>query len=336
MKRILILFAVLVLSIVFYGQDKAYANKLLAYEEDDDIEYFELDGKYSVVQPIEIDTYVKLVRSTVNSTTVFLIDIEGNIIPARIVLQDDSRTVMVVPTKPLKYATDYGVFFTSDVQMLSGGNIKDTLFVFVTEAKPKDAKQDVTKVKKPTLSNSDVEYLISAAFTPNYDGIIKWNKGLQVALIGKPTAADKKEVNKILKEISTLTGLSAKVTSAKNANIKMYFGTQAYGAKYIKKMPANTGGYTLITPTQKSYVNKVDIFVNSTVGATAKKHTIRKMLTMSLGMPNNTYSASNSILYKNSKSTSYSSLDKKIIKALYSPHTPVGTTKAQLREMYRK
>ncbi|MER1999444.1 MAG: DUF2927 domain-containing protein [Lysinibacillus sp.] len=336
MKKLLTFFAVLILSVVFYSQDKAYADTVESYD-DDSIEVVEIKEKLSVVQPIDIDTEVKLLRSTVTKNNIFIIDTEGNILPTKIVLHDDLRTVMVVPTKPLKYSTDYGILFTSDVKLQSGEYILDTVYVFKTEAKPKNAKQDVTKVKKPSLTDLNVEYLISAAFTKNNEVIFKWNKDIQVALLGSPTATDKKEVNKVLKEITALTGLTAKVTTNKSkANVKLYFGTQKWGEKYVGKMPANTPGYFIVHPTKKFFVNKADIFVNTKAGTTLKKHVIRKTLTMSLGLPNETLSSSSSIFNRYSKSTSYSSLDKKIIKALYSPYIPVGTTKEQLREMFRK
>lgn len=333
MKKLFSMLAVLLLTVVFYKQDQALAETTL---DDDDLDVVEISEKVSVVRAIDIDLEVKVVRSTVNTKSVMIIDESGNIVPSKVVLYDDARTVMVVPTKPLKYATEYGILLLSNIQQQSGGNYKDTVFLFETEAKPKDAKQDVTKVKKPVLTDTEVEYLLSAAFTPSNEVTFKWNKTLQVALIGSPTAADKKEVNKVLKEISTLTGLATKVVAAKSANIKMYFGTQSYGEKYVGKLPANTPGYFYVEPTKKAFVNKADIFINTKAGATLKKHAIRKTLTMSLGLPNETLSSSSSIFYRYAKGTSYSSLDKKIIKAFYSPYTPVGTTKEQLREMYRK
>ena len=361
MKKIITMLAMLVLIIVLFNQENVYAEFTVTNESNNTVELtvanesnntaeftvtnessntmetIHLADNISVVKPIEIHSYDSLSRSTITKENIFLLDSKGNKVSNKLVLTDDLKTVMIVPTKPLNYSAKYTVSFSSNVKTLTGYHFNDTLFTVTTEAKPKNAKLDVTKVKKPSLSDQNLEYLISAAFTNKDSYIVKWNTGLEVALLGSPTAADKAEVTKVLKEISALTGLSTKVTTNKNkANVKMYFGTQKWGEKHVGKMPVNTGGYFLANTTKKAFIYKASLFVNTQATATYKKHIIRKNLTMTLGLPKQTLSNSNSIFYEYGKGTSYSNLDKLIIKALYSPYIPQGTTPVQLREMFRK
>ena len=361
MKRIFTMLAMLVLSIVLFNQHNVYAELTVLIESNNTAKFkmatesnntaeltvanesnntmntIHLANNISVVKPIEIHSEDSLLRSTITKENIVLLDSKGNKVSNKLVLTSDLKTVMIVPTKPLNYSSKYTISFSSDVKTITGYYITDTLFTLTTEKKPKNAKLDVTKVKKPSLSDKNFEYFISTAFSNNNSYIVKWNAGLEVALLGSPTASDKAEVKKVLKEISALTGLSAKVTTNKNkANVKMYFGTQKWGEKHVGKMPVNTGGYFLANTTKKDFIYQATHFINTQASATYKKHFIRKNLTMALGFPKQTLSNSNSIFYKYGKRTSYSNLDKLMIKSLYSPYIPQGTTQVQLREMFRK
>ena len=357
MKNKLILAAILCFSFLAFKAENSYAmsnevnlkntvaytdstdiiTNLDGYEDGDydDLEYIQLEGKYSVAKPIRLTVDEKLARGSVSKYTVFLFDENGDAVESRIMLSNNALDIMIIPTKPLNYSSTYMVFLTSDIKTASGINFNDGLVFLDTEARPKNAKQDVTKVKKPYFAGVEVEEFIAVALLNSDAEIVKWNTGLKVALLGSPTANDKKMVASALKELSALTGLSATVTTKSKANVSMYFGKASWGKKYIKSLPTNSKGYYLAEYNAQKFVDKSSIFINTTISKAEKNYLIYKTLAMTLGFQKENY-VKGSIFNRYGKTgAKYSTQDKAMIKALYSPYIPVGTTAEDLREMFR-
>ncbi|MCT7953556.1 DUF2927 domain-containing protein [Ancylothrix sp. C2] len=77
----------------------------------------------------------------------------------------------------------------------------------------------------------------------------------------------------------------------------------------------------------------------STTGVTQKErsHLIREELTQAFGLPADSDKYSDSIFYQQwTDVTEYSSLDKKLIRMLYSPQVKPGMNESQLEKLWRE
>ncbi|NOQ36649.1 MAG: DUF2927 domain-containing protein [Methylococcaceae bacterium] len=196
------------------------------------------------------------------------------------------------------------------------------------------------------MTNHDViEYFNELAFGSEFGGeskrCSKWATNMKIFVAGKPPAYLDKELDKIIKEINTLISpiKLLRVNSKRESNYIIFFGSGE--------------GYTNIEPKAKAYIDEnwglfwvysnrnneifrgtmyVDIF--RTKNKNAQKHLLREELTQSLGIMNDSYKYSDSMFYQKwSHPTSYSAIDKQVIKLLYNPAIKPNMTKSEINKL---
>lgn len=172
----------------------------------------------------------------------------------------------------------------------------------------------------------------------------KWgNNDMKIFVGGSPTVELENELNKIVTEINILTtdGFTAEVvTDSSASNFYVFFGS---GDEYAAIFPAqksnaesNWGLFSVFWNGNNNLIRGymyVDIF---RANATEQKHLLREELTQSLGLARDSGKYRDSIFQQNwTTTTSYSPIDKELIRLLYHPQITSGFTAQQVEVILR-
>jgi|GEM_PF-534384 len=168
----------------------------------------------------------------------------------------------------------------------------------------------------------------------------KWKRNMKLYVAGRPSAELKKELHSIIKELNKLTSesnFSISVTAdSSQSNALVFFGSQDTFGHLVpeaKDELQNNYGLFYIWWNSKQQIYRMAMYVDMyrTKSERARKHLLREELTQSLGLPKDSPKYFNSIFQSSYKSkvTSYSALDKNLIKLLYQPEMEADLTKKQ-------
>lgn len=166
----------------------------------------------------------------------------------------------------------------------------------------------------------------------------KWgSNNMKIFVGGSPTPALRAELTKIISEINTLATDKFQidiVTDSSSSNFYVYFGS---GENYAKIFPSqkqyisnNWGLFSVLWNGNNNITGGymyVDIFRPD---ATAQRHLLREELTQSLGLARDSPKYEESIFQQNwTTTTSYTPIDKELIRLLYHPKVVSGLTASQ-------
>ncbi len=205
----------------------------------------------------------------------------------------------------------------------------------------KETSQAIAQQSSKKLSNEELNYFLEIAFGAEYSGvnaIRKWNtRNLKIRVHGEPTREDSNVLNRVITELSQLTGLSIEIVGKDTKpNINFYFvSPDRFKAIEPNVRPGNDG-YAWTYGTKE--IEKATILISSkTANQQFRSHLIREELTQALGLLKDSLKHKDSIFYGRwSTIQQFSELDKVLIQALYSPAIESGFSADQVKQIFSK
>ena len=143
----------------------------------------------------------------------------------------------------------------------------------------------------------------------------------------------------IINDLTPLMG-SVKINVVKQkwaANFIAYIGSPTIYSTSIEPKTAPYIRYSnamfWVYWSGRKHINKGSMWIDPTFSEKQLKHVLREELTQSLGLMNDSFKYTNSIFYQGgSRVTSYSDIDKQIIKILYSNRISPGMSKGAVKQ----
>ncbi len=221
--------------------------------------------------------------------------------------------------------------------------------------------QAASEKSLPTRSYTaaEINYFLEVALKSEYGTsqptIKKWDRDINIQIVGSPTPEDLRTLQSVIDELNTLvsgihlqrvsgTGRHTQVTSplqlrvpSNNPNLKIYFVPEAKFAQYEPNYQPLNYGFFWDWWNDDDVIQRARIMI-STVGITQteRSHLIREELTQALGLMQDSEQYSDSIFYQNwTDTTHYAAIDKVVIEMLYRPEIRPGMTKSQVLEVFQ-
>lgn len=189
-----------------------------------------------------------------------------------------------------------------------------------------------------TLTASvDAEYFLEIALDTEYGGnayLKKWQRDLRVQILGSATAADRREIERLIAEINPLINHSGirllLVNQSPNVTIN-FLPEHQFAAVEPSYLPVNMGFFWARWTLQGS-IQEARIMVSSDMITQAERsHLIREELTQVLGLMNDSWRHIDSIFYQGWTTTrEFSNRDRSLITTLYSDRLSAGMTRQQV------
>lgn len=180
------------------------------------------------------------------------------------------------------------------------------------------------------FTKSDLEYFYELTFQNEIKAksvrLKKWNKDIEIGLIGEYTKEDSLEVNKIVNELNEIINtVNIKVTTFKNSNLKMHFTSYEEFEKHCKYASIGTYGFFRIKNDFTNEITSGLILINKSLSGNDRKSTIRNEISNSLGLINDSYRYPASAFQQfENRNITYAEIDKKVISLLYNYSLPTG------------
>jgi len=199
--------------------------------------------------------------------------------------------------------------------------------------------QDIFYVNGQYTERS-IMYFLQVGFCSDFDPVCfnpiirKWTSDIHIQLHGNYNESDEIELDKIIIELSTLTGLSIRKVG-RNANINIYFVAQDQFKRHIKEYNENNpqdGLFSVQSINGTCY--KATICIEDNSDQLKKHHLLREELTQSLGLMKDSEWYIDSIFQENPfyKPTQYSNIDKAVIRLMYDEKIKPGMSPEQVTE----
>lgn len=180
---------------------------------------------------------------------------------------------------------------------------------------------------------------LNEEFEDKKEKIKKWTGDINIFCEGTWNDELQRELQTVIKDLSPLIGTVKinVVTSKTKANFTIFIGSpDDYVSKIepkAKDKVATNFGLFLIYWDQNKRIFKGSMYVDPQRASTLtwQKHLLREELTQSLGLMNDSLEYKDSIFYENySQTTTFSRLDKILIKLLYSRFIKANMSKKEL------
>lgn len=197
--------------------------------------------------------------------------------------------------------------------------------------------------------NEAEQYLLEIGFGTELGGsprvLRKWDKPIKIYMVDTTLRDLYAELRLIVNEANTLVDpLKLSLTSNKSeANIIVYCGDAAtFGDQYepsSKPYLSSNQGLFWLYWNSSNYMNKASVFVDifRTQGLPCQKHLLREELTQSLGLMQDSNRYPESIFQQAwTCTTSYSDIDREVIKLLYHPKLLAGMSREEARVVLKK
>ena len=211
------------------------------------------------------------------------------------------------------------------------------VFIFMVSCAP----PDLDPIPSPygQYSIEDLNYFRNIGFCSEFETcdrpvVKKWVSSIRIQMHGSYNEADEEELNKIIVELSELTGLSIKRVKS-NANINIYIVPQSDFKKYIPSYSENNpqeGKFSISYNNDYIYYKGV-ICVKSNANQRKKHHLLREELTQSMGVTDDSYDYSESVFQQDPSymPTEYLHIDKQVIRILYDKRVKPGMTEEEVK-----
>ena len=166
----------------------------------------------------------------------------------------------------------------------------------------------------------------------------KWKTNMRLFVDGTPTPALLSELKSVVAELNLLASDDFKievVSRRELSNFYVFFGAGSqFAAQYPSdaKLANNNSGVYRIFWNNNDEITRGRMFVNMVnTSEEEQRHVIREELTQALGLGRDSDMFPGSIFQSSwSTPTSYSQIDKDIIRLLYHPHMPIGLTASEV------
>ncbi|MCT7953433.1 DUF2927 domain-containing protein, partial [Ancylothrix sp. C2] len=183
------------------------------------------------------------------------------------------------------------------------------------------------------------EVALKSEFGSSGNGFIKkWMVPIKLEIAGLPTPADLETVEAVTRELELLTNLPIEFVKPNTGNMRIRFTPEAEFQKFIPTYQPGNSGFFWLNWDETKQITGAEIKI-STTGVTQKErsHLIREELTQAFGLPADSEKYPDSIFYQGwTDINQYSSLDKKLIKMLYSTQVKPGMNESQLEKLWRE
>jgi hypothetical protein len=200
-----------------------------------------------------------------------------------------------------------------------------------------------------TVLNEAEQYFLEIGFGTELGAspkvLRKWDQPVKIFMVDTTLSELHQELRLIVSELNTLIdAVELSLTSKKSeANIIVYCGdADTFGNQYEPSskpyLSANQGLFWLYWNTS-NYITKASVFVDivRTQGLPCQKHLLREELTQSLGIMQDSNRYPESIFQQAwTCTTSYSTIDREVIKLLYHPKLLAGMTRDEARVVLKR
>jgi uncharacterized protein YejL (UPF0352 family) len=169
----------------------------------------------------------------------------------------------------------------------------------------------------------------------------KWRSNMKIYVAGNVTDTHKRELQNIISELNQLITDNFNieiVDTREESNFYLYIGTpSAYSSRYpidAQLAKSNSGVYRIYW-NQKNQIVRGHMFVNTVnTSEEEQRHVLREELTQSLGLGRDSDLFPGSIFQASfSTPTSFSQIDRDIIRLLYHPQMSVGLSDQQVEAL---
>ena len=190
------------------------------------------------------------------------------------------------------------------------------------------------------VENYFYEIALGAEYGSNDVTIKKWTSDINIYCDGEWNNELLRELDTIINDLTPLMG-SVKINVVKQkwaANFIAYIGSPTIYSTSIEPKTAPYIKYTTnamfwVYWSGRNHIYKGSMWIKPTLPAMKLKHVLREELTQSLGLMNDSFKYTNSIFYQGgSRVTSYSDIDKQIIKILYSNRIRPSMSKGAVKQ----
>ncbi len=180
------------------------------------------------------------------------------------------------------------------------------------------------------------EIALGAEFGDEVPVIKKWTNDIRIKVNGEPTDADLQTINNIIIDLNELLcGIKIKLVE-KNWNLTITFSPESDFATIDQNyVPTNYGFFWVLWHNDSFVIYDASILISSKdVTQKERSHLIREELTQSLGLMNDSNKYKDSIFYQEwTDVTSFSDVDKAVLKLLYMKKIRPGMSKEQVLEV---
>jgi AAA+ ATPase superfamily predicted ATPase len=186
------------------------------------------------------------------------------------------------------------------------------------------------------LNQDELEYFSEIAFGAEFGDvdprILKWNEDVRIRIIGNFTEVDWTSVESVVSDLNRLIKTPDLKIVDKNQNVSMYFAPESTFAEIEPSyIPTNYGFFWTNWYDDNFELYSATILIASDhINQEERSHLIREELTQCLGLMNDSEKYSNSMFFQGwTKTQDFSSLDKKVIRALYQSDIKSGMTRTE-------
>lgn len=190
-------------------------------------------------------------------------------------------------------------------------------------------------IENETYTQVEVDYFMEIALGTEYGGaapISKWTGNIRIMAHGDPTEEDMTNLNQVVAELRTLTGLDIGIVG-EDADIDIYYIPCTDFKQYIPSYVEGNWGYFSYNTRGDGEIWQAVIGIDTILtNQPARNHLLREELTQSLGLGNDSYDYEDSMFYQGWTLTqSYSDIDRTVIELLYRDYIQIGMNKEDIR-----
>lgn len=212
-------------------------------------------------------------------------------------------------------------------------------FFIATSCMHPIANQEKVQEIKSNYSKEELKYFHELVFHTELDNgttnLNKWDENIYISLFGNYTYQDSIEIEDIIEDINNiLIDVNIRYAISAKGNLKISFIDPQKFSDY-NRMASNSYHGFFYLKTNRNKIERAHILVNNNLSGDNRMHTIREEITNSLGLINDSYRFSESILYQfMNKNTSFSYIDIKMIQLLYNYGLPYGMKKEEFEKIF--
>lgn len=210
-----------------------------------------------------------------------------------------------------------------------------------------------------SYTTAQINYFLEVALKSEYANseptIKKWDRDINIKVIGSPTPEDLNTLQTVIDELNTLvSGIRLQVVSqagdssqdissnksralGNNPNVEIYFVPESKFSQYEPNYQPINYGFFWGWWNDNQAMERSRVLI-STDGVTQQErsHLIREELTQSLGLMEDSDQYSDSIFYQGWTDTNhYAEIDKAVIEMLYRPEIRPGMTQSQVLKVFQ-
>ncbi len=231
-------------------------------------------------------------------------------------------------------------------------------------------------LKAQKISSEAKEYFFEIAFGTEFSIgnalIKKWAGPIKIAVLGQKLPYMEKELDKVILEINELIKVTEdlsekeevvdftnigshimkivtqsvfieRVNQSKDANFIVFLGSDddyvAQIQKNAKELVKTNRGLFYVYYNAKNEIYRGSMYVDTDFlqDENAEKHILREEITQALGLMNDSYDYEESMFYQGwTTTTSYTEIDKELIKILYSPKIKSYMTTEEVKKILKQ